>query len=221
MTARLKSSRGQSLIEFALIMPFVLVVALGVVEVGYALLDQHVVTKLTREGSNLISRDVSINDAVTAMRSMSTRPVDFNTRSRMIFSVLRKGSTPGTANYDQVILYQRYELRQPHRDGYSKRAHDARDGRIPRFPRLRSRQCGHRQQNPDREPAGQLDAPSRWHTVRHRDFHPTRSDHSPERFRSHRAEHAVLDCVFLSRAQAAADLREKADRHDQTISFFQ
>ena len=36
----------------------------------------------------------------------------------MIFSVLRKGSTPGTANYDQVILYQRYELRQPHRDGY-------------------------------------------------------------------------------------------------------
>jgi Flp pilus assembly protein TadG len=109
MTARLTSARGQSLIEFALIMPFVLVVALGVVEVGYALLDQHVVTKLTREGSNLISRDVAINDAVTAMRSMSTRPVDFNTRSRMIFSVLRKGSTPGTANYDQVILYQRYE----------------------------------------------------------------------------------------------------------------
>jgi hypothetical protein len=109
MTARLRSTRGQSLIEFALIMPLVLVVALGVVEVGYALLDQHVVTKLTREGSNLISRDVAINDAVTAMRSMSSRPVDFNTRSRMIFSVLRKGSTPGTANYDQVILYQRYE----------------------------------------------------------------------------------------------------------------
>ena len=91
-------------------MPFVLLVALGVVEVGYALLDQHVVTKLTREGSNLISRDVAIDDAETAMRTMSTRPVDFNTRSRMIFSVLRKGSTTGTANYDQVILYQRYEF---------------------------------------------------------------------------------------------------------------
>jgi TadE-like protein len=109
MTARLTSSRGQSLVEFALIMPFVLLVALGVVEVGYALLDQHVVTKLTREGSNLISRDVAISDAVTAMRNMSTRPVDFNTRSKMIFSVLRKGTTTGTANYDQVILYQRYE----------------------------------------------------------------------------------------------------------------
>jgi Flp pilus assembly protein TadG len=108
VSKRLSSARGQSVIEISLLMPLLLVVALGVIEFGYALLDQHVVTKLTREGSNLISRDVAINDAVTAMRSMSTRPVDFDTRSRMIFSVLRKGSTPGTANYDQVILYQRY-----------------------------------------------------------------------------------------------------------------
>ena len=107
---RLSGHRGQSLLEFALIMPFVLLVALGVVEVSYALLDQHVVTKLTREGSNLISRDVSIADATTAIRTMSTRPVDFNTtRSKVIFSVLRKGMTTGTANYNIPILYQRYE----------------------------------------------------------------------------------------------------------------
>jgi hypothetical protein len=109
MTHRLGNSRGQSILEFALVMPLVLLVALGVIEVGYALLDQHVVTKLTREGSNLISRDTTIQDAVTAMRSMSTRPVDFNTGSRIIFSVLKKGATTGTANYDQVLLYQRHE----------------------------------------------------------------------------------------------------------------
>jgi Flp pilus assembly protein TadG len=108
MNTRLRSCRGQSIIEFALIMPLVLLVALGVIEVGYALLDQHVVTKLTREGSNLISRDTTIQDAVTAMRSMSSRPVDFNTRSRLIFSVLKKGATTGTANYDRVVLYQRH-----------------------------------------------------------------------------------------------------------------
>ena len=108
---RLTGHRGQSLVEFALLMPLILLVALGVIEVGYALLDQHVVTKLTREGSNLISREVSIADAVTALRTMSTRPVDFNTtRSRMIFSVIRKGTTTGTANYDQPILYQRFEF---------------------------------------------------------------------------------------------------------------
>jgi len=109
---RLANHRGQSLVEFALIMPFVLLVALGVIEVGYALLDQHVVTKLTREGSNLISRDVSISDAATALRTMSTRPVDFTVanRSRMILTVLRRGTTPSTPNYNNVIAYQRFEF---------------------------------------------------------------------------------------------------------------
>jgi Flp pilus assembly protein TadG len=109
MTPRLRSSRGQGLIEFALLMPLILGVALGVIEVGYALLDQHVVTKLTREGSNLISRDVTIDDAATAMTKMSSRPVNFSTGARLIFSVLRKGATTGTTNYNQIILYQRYE----------------------------------------------------------------------------------------------------------------
>jgi Flp pilus assembly protein TadG len=109
---RLTNHRGQSLVEFALIMPFILLVALGVVEVGFALLDQHVVTKLSREGSNLISRDVTINDAVNAIRNMSTRPVDFAAagRSRIIFTVLRRGTTVGTANYNNVIAYQRFEF---------------------------------------------------------------------------------------------------------------
>jgi len=109
VTSTLKDARGQSIVEITILMPLILAVALGVIEFGYALLDQHVVTKLTREGSNLISRDTTIQDAATAMRSMSTRPVDFDTRSRVIFSVLKKGSTTGSVNYDEVILYQRYE----------------------------------------------------------------------------------------------------------------
>jgi TadE-like protein len=109
VTRTLNDARGQSVIEISLLMPLILVVALGVIEFGYALLDQHVVTKLTREGSNLISRDTSIDAAVIAMRNMSTRPVDFDTRSRVIFSVLKKGATTGTVNYDEVILYQRHE----------------------------------------------------------------------------------------------------------------
>ena len=54
---KLGCTSGQSLIEFAIVVPLVLAVALGVIELGYALLDQHVVTKLAREGSNLISRE--------------------------------------------------------------------------------------------------------------------------------------------------------------------
>ena len=101
---------GQTLLEFALVVPLLLVVVLGVVEVGYALLDQHVVTKLSREGSNLISRDTSLADAATAMRNMSSRPVDFNNgASKVIFSVVKKVSTTTATNYNKAVLYQRYE----------------------------------------------------------------------------------------------------------------
>jgi TadE-like protein len=102
-------SRGQAMVEFALVLPFLMVVVLGVTELGYALLDSHVVTKLTRESSNLISRDSTIQDAVTAMVSMSSRPVNFtNGSSKIIFSVVRKVDTTGAANYGKPVLYQRY-----------------------------------------------------------------------------------------------------------------
>ena len=107
---RVSSASGQVLLEFTLVVPLVLVMALGVIEVGYALLDQHVVSKLAREGSNLISRDTSLGDAVTAMRNMSSRPVNFNDgSSKVIFSVIKNVATIGAANYDKAVLYQRYE----------------------------------------------------------------------------------------------------------------
>jgi len=49
MTRRQREA-GQSMVEFAIILPLLLVVVLGIVEVSYALMDQHLVTKLTREG---------------------------------------------------------------------------------------------------------------------------------------------------------------------------
>jgi Flp pilus assembly protein TadG len=104
-----RDSKGQSLIEFAIILPFLVLLSFGVAEIGFLLLDQHVVTKLTREGSNLISRNTTLQDGMTAMTAMSARPVDFSSRSKLIFSVIKKGATTGTANYDRIFLYQRFE----------------------------------------------------------------------------------------------------------------
>jgi len=103
-----KNQRGQAMVEMAIFMPLLILLCLGVVEVSYALLDQHVVTKLTREGSNLISRDATLEDAASAMTKMATRPIDFTTSSKVIFSVIKRVPTTGTANYDKDILYQRY-----------------------------------------------------------------------------------------------------------------
>jgi hypothetical protein len=103
------SSSGQSIVEFALVLPFLMVVVLGVTELGYALLDSHIATKLTREGSNLISRDTSLQDATTAMGSMSSRPVNFTDgSSKLIFSVIKNVPTVGAPNYNKAILYERY-----------------------------------------------------------------------------------------------------------------
>jgi TadE-like protein len=104
-----RSARGQSIIEFAIMMPLICVLALGVIEMGWALLDAHIVTRLAREGSNLTSRDTSLQDAGSAMVGMATRPVDFNAGSKVILSVVRNVATIGAANYNKPVLYQRYE----------------------------------------------------------------------------------------------------------------
>jgi Flp pilus assembly protein TadG len=106
---RWASDSGQTLLEFALVVPLVLVLVLGVVEVGNVLLDQHIVSKLTREGSNLISRDTSLAVAATTLASMTSGPVNFNDgSSRVIFSVVKKVATVGAPNYNSAVLYQRY-----------------------------------------------------------------------------------------------------------------
>jgi Flp pilus assembly protein TadG len=107
---RLRDASGQSLLEFAMTLPFLLVAGLGVIDVGYLLFDQHVVTKLSREGANLISRSASLQDAAAALQSMNTPPVDFSNGSKVILSVLKRGASTGTANYDKTILYERYEF---------------------------------------------------------------------------------------------------------------
>jgi hypothetical protein len=101
---------GQSLIEFAMLLPFLVLLTLGVIEVSFALLDQHVATSFSREGSNLISRNTSLQDAVTALRQMSSRPIDLSDgSSKVILSVVRRVTTPGAANNGRIILYQRHE----------------------------------------------------------------------------------------------------------------
>lgn len=109
MRTSFRSQRGQSIVEMAMILPILCLVVLGVVEISWAMLDQHVITKLTREGANLISRDASMTDTANALKNMSSRPVNFDANSRMILSVIKRPATVGATNFDKDILYARYE----------------------------------------------------------------------------------------------------------------
>jgi Flp pilus assembly protein TadG len=106
--ARLRSSRGQSIVEFAICLPLLIVLTLGVVEISNALLAQHVITKVAREGSNMISRETTLTDAGTALKNMSSAPGTFNTTTKVIFSVLMRSASG--SNVGSLVLYQRHEL---------------------------------------------------------------------------------------------------------------
>ena len=96
---------GQSVVEFAMALPLILLLCLGVMEIGYALYEDHMIVAMAREGSNLISRTSTIQEAETAMLAAVHAPLDFNQNGRLIFSVVKLGT--GGANLNQAIISQR------------------------------------------------------------------------------------------------------------------
>jgi Flp pilus assembly protein TadG len=103
-----RGDRGQSIVEFAVTLPLLLVVTLGVIETAQALMAQHVITKTAREGSNMISRETPLPAAGTALRTMSSDAASFDSKTKVIFSVLLRSNSG--ANSGQLVLYQRYEI---------------------------------------------------------------------------------------------------------------
>jgi len=102
-----KHEAGQALFEFGVTLPILMALVLGVIEFGYALFQIQLVTSMAREGSNLIARQVTINDAEAAIQTMSGL-VRFDTNSTLIFSVVRLGV--GGANNNVPIIVQRHTM---------------------------------------------------------------------------------------------------------------
>jgi hypothetical protein len=105
-----RDTGGQSLIEAALVIPVVFFITIGITELGVALRNQLTVSALAREGSNLISRDVSLAQAATVMRTMASGPIDLDDNTKIVLSVVKRGASENTANYDTLVLYQRFEF---------------------------------------------------------------------------------------------------------------
>jgi hypothetical protein len=63
----LRSTSGQSLVELTLIVPFMLLLVFGVVEVGSVISTYLTLTHTTREGANLASRGTKPDDALAAI----------------------------------------------------------------------------------------------------------------------------------------------------------
>jgi Flp pilus assembly protein TadG len=103
---RQRAVSGQSIVEFAMVLPFMLTLVLGIIEVGYALYENHIIITMAREGSNLISRQSTLDEAETAIVAASAGPVNLSNDGKLIFSVVRLGT--GGANLNQAIISQRH-----------------------------------------------------------------------------------------------------------------
>jgi hypothetical protein len=103
-----RDTSGQTLLEAALVAPLLILLAMGVVELGFEMRNQHNVNVLSREGSNLISRSTTLADAATVLSSEQNGTVNFSTNSQMIFTVIERGATVGSANYNMLVVYEQY-----------------------------------------------------------------------------------------------------------------
>lgn len=65
---RSEIERGQSLAELVIVLPFLLLLVFGILEVSRLLETQHTISALTREGANLVSRGTSLERTIETTR---------------------------------------------------------------------------------------------------------------------------------------------------------
>src|SRR5438093_636565 len=90
-------SRGQTLAEFGITISLLIVLILGIFQVGYLIYQQYIAINLAREGANLALRETSLDVVEAAIRS--ARP-DFDADTKLSLSVVQLGPPGGCARGD-------------------------------------------------------------------------------------------------------------------------
>jgi hypothetical protein len=105
-----QGSRGQTLAEFGVTLPLLLVVLLGIFQVSYLIYQQYVALNLAREGANLILRISSFDDVEKAIQA-AEGDSQFDSTTRLILSVVQLG--PPGPNEMRPIITQRHAWGMP------------------------------------------------------------------------------------------------------------
>lgn len=86
-TARQRGERGQGLVELVLIVPVLLTVTFGILELGTLLDRSHSITALSREGANLAARGAAL-DSVLLVTVLNGRAIGLDAGGGVIASRL-------------------------------------------------------------------------------------------------------------------------------------
>jgi Flp pilus assembly protein TadG len=96
MRARHARLRGTSLIEFALLLPLLLTLTLGVVDFGRAIQFNNIMTAMAREGANLAARTTEDSGAIIVALNATSEPLDMSANG-MVYITALVGRADGTA----------------------------------------------------------------------------------------------------------------------------
>ena len=89
-----RRDEGADLVELVVVLPFLLLMAFGILELGNALDKAHGMATLSREGANIAVRGVAL-DTVAAVTMMNGVSIGLDTRGGTIVSrILVKGGVP-------------------------------------------------------------------------------------------------------------------------------
>lgn len=84
--------RGVAVGELAILLPLLLVVLLGVIDLGRLVTGYQTLNDMSREAANLVSRGSSVDAAIAALSSSTTGPVDVIADGAIIISTLARRS---------------------------------------------------------------------------------------------------------------------------------
>jgi Flp pilus assembly protein TadG len=86
---------GAALLELALLLPILVVLAFGVIDLGRLIHARLVVTNVSREGGSLASRgmDIQTGDNLIAMLQSSATPFNLQTQGRIYVTRIKAGET--------------------------------------------------------------------------------------------------------------------------------
>lgn len=102
--ARAKRTQGNSLIEFALILPILLLLALGVVDYSRAIQFENVLSAMSRETANLSARTTALPDYIINAVASTAEPLQMSA-SGMIYVTELVGRADGLG-----IVQSQYRL---------------------------------------------------------------------------------------------------------------
>ncbi len=89
-----RRDEGADLVELVVVLPFLLLMAFGILELGNALDKAHAMATLSREGANIAVRGVDL-DTVAAVTMMNGVSIGLDTRGGTIVSrILVEGGVP-------------------------------------------------------------------------------------------------------------------------------